>query len=74
MRRQEDIKYEMASTSGAQREELKKDMVSVVEFIFKARDREVLIDKVVDRTVEIAGQFGGKNNTDFLTTYRNKIV
>jgi hypothetical protein len=29
-------------------------MVLVVEFMLKARDREALIDKAVDRTVEIA--------------------
>jgi hypothetical protein len=63
----------MASTSGTQGEELTKGMVSVVEFMLKARDREALIDKVVDRTVEIAGRFGGKNITDFLATYLNEM-
>ena len=37
------------------------------------RDREALIDKVVDRTVDIAGRFGGKNVTNFLATYRNEM-
>ena len=45
----------MASTSGRQGEELTKGMVFVVEYMLKVRDREALIDKVVDRTVEIAG-------------------
>jgi dephospho-CoA kinase len=63
----------MASTSGTQGEELTKGMVSVVEFMLKARDREALIDKAVDRTVEIAGRFGGKNITNFLATYRNEM-
>ena len=31
-----------------------KGMVSIVEIMLKARDREALIDKVVDRTMEIA--------------------
>ena len=34
---------------------------------------EELIDKDVNRTVDIAGRFGGKNVRDFLATYRNKI-
>ena len=63
----------MASTSGSQGEGLMKGMVFVVEYVPKTRDREALIDKVVDRTVEIAGRFGGKNITDFLATYRNEM-
>ena len=63
----------MASTSGYQGEELTKGMVSVVEYMLKMRNREALIDKVVDRTVEIAGRFGGKNITNFLATYRNEM-
>ena len=41
--------------------------------MLKVRDREALIDKVVDLTVDIAGRFGGKNITDFLATYRNEM-
>ena len=63
----------MASTSGTQGEELTKGMVSVVEFMLKERDREALVDKAVDRTVETAGRFGGKNITNFLATYRNEM-
>jgi hypothetical protein len=63
----------MALTSGTRGEELTKGMVSVVEFMLKARDWEALIDKVVYRTMEIAGRFGGKNITNFLVTYRNKM-
>ena len=59
----------MALTSGNQGEELTKGMVSVVEYMLKMRDQEALIGKAVDRTVEIAGRFGGKNITDFLATY-----
>ena len=50
-----------------------KGMVSVVEYMLKTRDREALIDEVVDQTMEIVGQFGGKNITDFLATYRNEM-
>ena len=63
----------MASTSGSQGEELMKGMVSVVEYVLKTRVQEALIDKAVDRTVEIAGRFGGKNITDFLATYRHEM-
>jgi hypothetical protein len=63
----------MASTSGTQGEELAKGMVSVVDFMLKATDREALFDKVVNRTVEITGRFGGKNIMDFLATYRNEM-
>ena len=63
----------MALASGIQGEELTKGMVSVMEFMLKARDRESLIDKDIDRTLKIAGRFCGKNVTDFLTTYRNEM-
>ena len=61
----------MASKSGNQGEELTKGMVSVVQYMLKMRDREALIDKVVDLTVEIAGQFGGKNITCYLSKPRD---
>ena len=51
----------MASTSGSQGEELTKGMVSVVEYVLKTRDREALIDKAIDRTMDIARRFGGMN-------------
>ena len=53
-------------TSGSQGEELTKGML-------KVRDREVLIHKAVDHTMEIAERFGGKNITDFLDTYWNEM-
>ena len=64
----------MASTSGTQGEELTKGMVFVVEFMLNERDREALVDKAVDRTLETAGRFGGKNITNFLATYRNSYL
>jgi hypothetical protein len=50
-----------------------KSMMQIVEFMLKAKDREVLIDKAVDRTVEIFGRFDGKNTTKFLATYQNEM-
>ena len=45
----------MTSTSRIKGQELTKGMVSIVEFMLKAGDRETLIDKAVDQTMEIAG-------------------
>ena len=50
-----------------------KGMVSVVEYVRKTRDRKALTDKAVDRTMEIAGKFSGKNVMDLLATYRNEM-
>jgi DNA-binding protein len=50
-------------------EEMTKFMMQIVELMLKARDREALIDKAVDRTVEIAGRFDGRNITKFLAMY-----
>jgi hypothetical protein len=63
----------MASTSGTRGEQMTKCMMQIVELMLKARDREALIDKAVDRTVQIAGRFDGKNITKFLSTYRNEM-
>ena len=48
-------------------------MAQIVEIMLDARDWEALIDKAVDRSVEIAGRFSGKNVTDFLATHRNEM-
>jgi hypothetical protein len=68
---------EMASTgdsTGVSRgEELTKGMMQIVELMLEARDREALIDKAVDRTVQIPGRFDGKNIMKSLATYRNEI-
>jgi hypothetical protein len=61
------------SAGGSCVEELTKDMVQIVEFMLKVRDREALIDKEVDLTMEIFGRFGGKNITKFLATYQNEM-
>ena len=56
----------MASTSGNQGEELTKGMVSVVEYMLKMRDREALIDKAVDRTVENVDDLVARTSPIFL--------
>ena len=60
-------------TSGLRGEEMTKSMAQIVEIMLNARDREALIDKAVDRTVEVAGRFSGKDITKFLSTYRNEM-
>jgi hypothetical protein len=63
-----------SESSGVSRgEEMTKSMMQIVEIMLNARDREAVIDKVVDRTVEISGRFDGKNITKFLATYRNEM-
>ena len=61
----------MASSSNTQADEVAK-LVAIVEHMMRARDNDASLDKAIDRTVEIAGQFGGRNNTDFLATYKTK--
>jgi hypothetical protein len=61
------------STGVSRGEEMTKGMMQIVELMLKARDREAMIDKVVDRTVQIIGRFDGKNITKFLATYRNEM-
>jgi hypothetical protein len=61
------------STGVSRGEEMTKGMMQIVELMLKARDREALIDKAVDRTVQITGRFDGKNITKFLATYRNEM-
>jgi hypothetical protein len=61
------------STCVSHGEEMTKGMMQIVELRLKARDREVLIDKAVDRTVQITGRFDEKNITKFLATYRNEM-
>ena len=48
-------------------------MMQIVGIMLNTRDREVLIDRAVNRTVEISGRFDGKNITKFLASYRNKM-
>jgi hypothetical protein len=62
-----------ASIGVSRGEEMTKGMMQIVELMLKARDREALIDKAVDRTVQITGRFDGKNITKFLATYRNEM-
>ena len=39
----------------------------------RARDNDARLHKAIDRTIEVAGQFGGRNITDFLTIYKTKM-
>ena len=43
------------------------------ECMLKARAREAISDKVVDRTVEVVGRSDGENITDFLATLEDVL-
>ena len=62
----------MASTSGNQEEELMNGMVSVVEYMLKVRDQEALIEKTIDRTVEIAERLVPRTSRIFLLPIRTR--
>ena len=59
----------MASSTNTEADEVAK-LVAIVKHRMRARDNDASLDKVINRTVEIAGQFGGRNITDFLATYK----
>ena len=56
----------MASSSN-QAGELKR-MMLIVEQMMRSRDNDASVEKVVDRVVELKGQFDGRNVTKFLDT------
>ena len=68
-----DIEDEkMTSSTNIQVDEVAK-LVAIVEHMMRARDNDARLDKAIDRTIEIAGQFGGRNITDFLTIYKTEM-
>ena len=62
----------MASSRNTQTDEVAK-LVAIVHHIMWAWDNDASLDKAVDRTIEIAGQFGGRKITDFLATYKMEM-
>ena len=62
----------MASSTNTQADEVAK-LVAIVGHMIKARDNDAILDKAIDQTVEIAGQSGGRNITDFLATYKMEM-
>ena len=61
------------TTTSNQGDEFTKEILSFLEHMLKARDREAVIDKAVDHTMEIACRFGGENITNFPTMYRKEM-
>ena len=45
----------------------------VAEHMMRARDNVASLEKAIDRAIEIAGQFGGRNIMDFLATYKTEM-
>ena len=48
-------------------------LVAIVEHMMRARDNDASLDKAIDWYIEIVGQFGGRNITDFLATYKMEM-
>ena len=47
--------------------------MEVVEYMLREREKEAGIDKAIDRTVEVIGQFSDRIITEFLTTYNREM-
>ena len=45
-------------------------LAAIVEHMVRAHDNDARLDKAINQTIEIMGQFGGRNITDFLTIYK----
>ena len=63
----------MASFTNTQLDEVTK-LVAIVEHMMRAHDNDARLDKAIDRIIDIAGQFGGRNITDFLIIYKNEML
>mgnify|MGYP000131950129 CR=1 FL=1 len=59
----------MASLTNTQVDEVAK-LVTIVEHMVRAHDNDARLDKAINRTIEIVGQFGGRNTIDFLAIYK----
>ena len=55
---------EMASSSNQAREFER--MMTIFEEMMRCRDNDASVEKAIDRIVEVAGQFNGRNITEFL--------
>ena len=62
----------MASSTNTQVDEMAK-LVAIVEHMMRAHDNDARLDTAIDQTIEIVGQFGGRNITDFLTIYKTEM-
>ena len=66
-----DRYLEMASSSN-QAGEFER-MMAIVDQMMRSWDNDVSVEKVVDRVVEIEGQFDGRNITKFLDAYKKEM-
>ena len=48
-------------------------MMVIVEQMMRSWDNDASVEKVVDRVVEIEGQFDGRNITKFLDAYKREM-
>ena len=47
-------------------------MMAIFEQMMKCRDNDASVEKAIDRIVEVAGQFNGRNITEFLDAYKRE--
>ena len=66
-----DRYLEMASSSN-QAGEFER-MMEILEQMMRCRDNDASVEKAVNHIVEVAGQFHGRNITDFLDAYKKEM-
>ena len=48
-------------------------MMAIFEQMMRCRDNDASVEKAVDRIVKVAGQFNGRNITEFLDAYKSEM-
>ena len=48
-------------------------MMEIFEKMMRCRDNDASVEKAIDRIVEVAGQFNGRNITEFLDAYKREM-
>ena len=48
-------------------------MMAIFEQMMRCRDNDASVEKAIDRIVEVAGQFNGRNITEFLDAYKREM-
>ena len=63
----------MASSTNTQVDEVAK-LVAIVEHMMRGRDNDARLNKAIHQIIDTAGQFGGRNITNFLIIYKNEML
>ena len=48
-------------------------MMAIFEQMMRCRDNNASVEKAVEHIVEVAGQFNGRNITEFLDAYKKEM-